>query len=322
MVSVEFKSKVGFSRLAPFARYAWFVLIYNLLVILWGAYVRATGSGAGCGSHWPLCNGEVIPRTPQVETIIEFIHRVSSGFAFLLVAGMLVWVWYAYPKGHLVRLGAALSTFFIITEALIGAGLVLFEWVASDASLGRAISIVVHLLNTFMLLGSLVLTAWGASGGNGIEPFGQKALMWVGLLGLVGTLTVGASGALAALGDTLFPARSLVEGIRQDFSPMAHFLLRLRLLHPTIAIVVGIYLILAARFIRLRRDDRRTQSLARLLTLIILIQLGAGLLNLVLLAPLWMQLVHLLLADLVWVALVLLLISSLEGKSALIPQHT
>jgi heme A synthase len=94
-------------------------------VILWGAFVRATGSGAGCGSHWPLCNGELVPRAPQVETVIEFIHRATSGLAFLLVLGLFVLAWRVYPKGDLVRRAAALSFLFIVTEALVGAGLVL-----------------------------------------------------------------------------------------------------------------------------------------------------------------------------------------------------
>jgi heme A synthase len=142
-------------QLTRFAKYAWGVLAYNILVILWGAYVRATGSGAGCGSHWPLCNGEVIPRAEQVETLIEFAHRLTSGLSLLLVVGLLVWAFRSYPKGHLVRLGAGLSMFFIITEALVGAGLVLFEWVAQDVSSGRVISMAVHLVNTFLLLASL-----------------------------------------------------------------------------------------------------------------------------------------------------------------------
>ena len=121
-------------KLTNFAKFAWGVLVYNLLVILWGAYVRATGSGAGCGSHWPLCNGEVIPRAPQIETIIEFTHRLMSGLSLLLVILLLIWAFRAYPRGSIVRKGAVLCMVFIITEALVGAGLVLFEWVAHDAS--------------------------------------------------------------------------------------------------------------------------------------------------------------------------------------------
>ena len=135
-----------FSRMS---KYAWFVLAVNIVVILWGAYVRATGSGAGCGSHWPLCNGAVIPRAPQIETIIEFTHRATSGIAFFLLLILVIWIFKIYPKGHRLRFGSGMAMLFMVTEALVGAGLVLFEWVAGDASLGRAISIVIHLINTF-----------------------------------------------------------------------------------------------------------------------------------------------------------------------------
>src|SRR3972149_8725985 len=173
---------------ANFARYAWTVLAFNILVILWGAFVRATGSGAGCGSHWPLCNGEVLPRAPQMETLIEFSHRLSSGIAFLLVLVLFVLALRLYPQGSPARLGAALSLGFMITEAMIGAGLVLFSWVARDASLGRAISIVVHLINTFILLGCLTLTGWWASGGGRIQFAGRGMVSWMIVLGLFGMI--------------------------------------------------------------------------------------------------------------------------------------
>ena len=288
-----------------FPYYAWGVLIYNVFVILFGAYVRASGSGAGCGSHWPLCNGVVIPQQPQIHTIIEFTHRLTSGASLLLMIGLVIWAFRAYPKGHAVRLGAVLSMVFILTEALVGAGLVLFEWVAQDQSTGRAISIVVHLLNTFMLLASLTLTAWWASGGKPVRVRGGGAAAWILGVGLGGALLMGASGALAALGDTLFPVTSLAEGIRQDFSSTAHFLIRLRLLHPTIAILVGAYLILAASIVLFPSQDRTVRRFARTLTILVVIQLAAGFINVLLLAPIWMQVVHLLLADLVWIVLIL-----------------
>lgn len=301
-------------RINRFGKYAWGVLVYNLLVILWGAYVRATGSGAGCGSHWPLCNGVVIPRNPQIETVIEFTHRLMSGLSLILVIAMFIWAFRRYGKGHIVRLGATLSLVFIITEALVGAGLVLFQWVAHDASVGRAISIVVHLLNTFMLLASLTLTAWWASGGRPIRLQSGSSSLWLLFVGVIGTLAMGASGALAALGDTLFPAESLLSGIQQDFSPTAHFLIRLRLLHPSIAIIFGIYLIIAVGSINLRTTDRSVHRFARLLSVLVAVQLGAGFINVLLLAPVWMQLLHLLLADLVWIVLILLMATVLAIK--------
>lgn len=298
----------------PIARYAWFVLVYNLGVILWGAYVRATGSGAGCGSHWPSCNGELIPRAPALETVIEFTHRLSSGVALLFVIGLFYWVYRSYSKGHIVRLGATLSLVFIITEALVGAGLVLFEWVADDVSTGRAITIAIHLVNTFLLLAALTLTAWWASGGREIELSEKRSTSWALGAGFAGVLILGVTGAITALGDTLFPAGSLVEGFQQDFAPAAHFLVRLRVWHPIVAIVVGFYVLFVAGYLGFTSDDRWVKRLAAIQAGLFITQLGAGLINLLLLAPVWMQILHLLLADLVWISLVLLAAATLSRE--------
>jgi len=292
-------------KLSRFATFAWGVLAYNLAVILWGAYVRASGSGAGCGSHWPLCGGEVVPRAPRIETLIEFSHRLSSGLALVLAIVMLVWAWRAFPRGHRLRLGAGLGMLFIITEALVGAGLVLFGLTDKNDSAARAISLAVHLLNTFLLLAALTLTAWWASGGRPVRLRGQGALVAVFVVGLLGAMVVGATGAVTALGDTLFPAGSLAEGLRQDFSPAAHFLLQLRIIHPILAVIVGAYAIFAGAFGASRRPGPATRWLARALVAIFLAQIAVGVANVALLAPVSMQLIHLLMADAVWITLVL-----------------
>lgn len=292
-------------RRSRFAFFAWSVLIYNLAVILWGAFVRATGSGAGCGSHWPLCNGEVIPLSPQMNTLIEFAHRLTSGLSVVLILVLVVWAWRFYPKGNIVRVGAGLSMTFIITEALIGAGLVLFSWVANDASVNRAIAISIHLLNTFLLLAAITLTAWWATGGPGLQLRGQRWILLIFVIGWAGLLVLGVSGALTALGDTLFPVSTLAEGIKQDFSPTASFLVRLRIFHPFIAMTVGLYIGIMTATLSLNRNDYRVKRIGILLIGLIILQLGAGLLNVYLLAPIWLQLVHLFLADSAWIVLVL-----------------
>jgi heme A synthase len=299
-------------KLTRFAKYAWFVLVVNLGVILWGAYVRATGSGAGCGNHWPLCNGQVIPRSEQIETMIEFTHRASSGVAFLLVLGMLIWAWRVFPRGNRVRSGAILSMLFMITEALLGAGLVLFELVAENTSTARALSISVHLVNTFILLACISLTAWWASGGEPLKLHRKDLKVWLLAIGFLGVLMLGMSGALTALGDTLFPVASLEEGMRQDFSSAAHFLIRLRILHPTIAVVISLYLIIIIGWINSRVMNNGNIVLGRLTIFLIGLQLLAGLINVVLLAPVWMQLIHLFLSDIVWICLVLFAAASLS----------
>ncbi|HET7273737.1 MAG TPA: COX15/CtaA family protein, partial [Longimicrobiaceae bacterium] len=207
-----------------FATYAIGVVGYNLLVVLWGAYVRATGSGAGCGSHWPLCNGVVMPRPERIETVIEFSHRVTSGLALLAVVGLLVWAFRAYPKGHRVRGAAIVSMGFMLLEAALGAGLVLFGLVEENASVFRAFSMSAHLVNTFLLIGALTITAWWATGAPALRFRDHDRLLWPLVGGLVGMIVLGITGGIAALGDTLFPSTSLVEGIRADFSGTAHFL--------------------------------------------------------------------------------------------------
>jgi heme A synthase len=298
-----------------FGRYAWAVLGYNLLVILWGAYVRASGSGAGCGSHWPLCNGEVVPRTPTMETIVEFSHRLTSGLALLLVVGLAIWAFRAYERRHPVRVLAALSLFFILTEALVGAGLVLFEYVAQNKSVARAYWMAGHLINTFILVGFLTLTAWAASSGQRLHWTGQRKIFWLGGAALFGTLLIGVSGAISALGATLFPVTSLAEGLREDLSPTAHLLVRLRIYHPIIAGVVSGQLLITAVALRLWRNSRWTTLFSRALIGLVAIQFSCGLVNLLLHAPIWLQLVHLLLSDLLWIGLILLVQSSLAVPS-------
>jgi heme A synthase len=205
---------------------------------------------------------------------------------------------------------------FMVLEALLGAGLVLFELVAQNASMVRAFSMVAHLVNTFLLVGSLTVTAWWASGGARFRLRGSGALGALLLLGLLGILLVGASGAIAALGDTLFPSRSFAEGFRADLDPTAHLLLRLRVLHPLLAVTVGLYLLVVARLAQRLRPRPAVRSLAAALSLVVLAQLVAGAANLALLAPIWMQLLHLLLADLVWIAAVLLAAASLATEQA------
>jgi len=293
------------NTISRFAKYTWFLLSYNLLVILWGAFVRATGSGAGCGSHWPLCNGEVIPRASQIETVIEFTHRLSSGLSFIFVIVLFIWAFLIFPVGDRIRKGATASLILIILEALFGAGLVLFKWVAGDDSLGRTISMPTHLIVTFLLLMVLALTAWWASGRKGLTLKGCGLPAWGWITGLIGVLIIGMTGAVTALGDTIFPAETLAEGLRQDLSAQAHFLIHLRIWHPMISVLVGFFLIAYAYFFGFSHSKPTAQKLSRGLILLVLLQWSAGLINVAMLAPVWMQLVHLFLADLTWIVLVL-----------------
>ncbi|WNG54282.1 heme A synthase [Archangium gephyra] len=283
---------------------SWSTLVYTLAVVLWGAFVRATGSGAGCGDHWPVCNGEVVPRAPTLQTLIEYTHRLTSGLAMILAVVLCVWGLRAHAKGHPVRKAAVFSLVFMLTEAAVGAGLVLFKMVAGNESLARAWWMAAHLINTFLLVGAMALTCWWAEGRERLTWRQQGLTGW--LLGgsLAGLLVLGVSGAIAALGDTLFPASSLAEGFRQDISPTAHVLLRLRVLHPVLAVVMGALVVFSAATVARLRPSPETKRAATQLGVLYALQLVAGMVNLLLLAPVGMQLVHLLMADVVWIVLV------------------
>ncbi len=282
-----------------FQGFAWGVLAYNVGVVLWGAYVRATGSGAGCGGHWPLCNGEVVPRAASAATVIEYTHRLTSGLAVISVVALWVWALLAFPRGNRVRRAAWWALGLIAAEALLGAGLVLLEYVARNVSLGRAVYLSLHLTNTLLLLGMLAAAAWLSGREGKWAGWGAASKRVMDGLGIA--LAVSITGAVAALGDTLFPASSLVTGVQEEFSATAHILLRLRMLHPAVAVAGGAILLWAAA------GARRPGLL-----LLVLAQLVAGAVNVALLAPVWMQLFHLLLADLVWIALVVLLLKSAD----------
>jgi heme A synthase len=293
-----------------FAPYAWAVLAYNVAVVLWGAFVRATGSGAGCGNHWPLCNGTVTPHSPTLQTIIEFTHRVTSGLDLILVAILVVWAFRAFPRRHPVRTGAVLSAVFLVTEALIGAALVLLEHVARNASANRAYSLSTHLINTLTLLACLTLTAWWGSGRPAIAARGRG--VWATAIALGSIMLVGVSGAIAALGDTLFPAATLRAGMALDFDPAASIFVRLRWWHPLIAGAAACWLVIYVVASASRRSDLRRW--AWIVLGLAGAQLVAGAVNLLLLAPVWMQIVHLLLADLVWISLVLFAATLLSAR--------
>jgi len=306
-----------------FAAYAWLVLGYNILVILWGAVVRATGSGAGCGEHWPLCQGVVIPHAEQIATLIEFSHRATSGIDVLLVIGLVWLAFRRFSRGHAVRRYAAASGFFTLTEGLVGAALVLFGEVGKTVSTGRVVILSVHLVNTFLLLASLALTAWAASrqlSADSNQPpqhpqARSKGLSIAYAAGLVGAIVIAITGTIAALADTLFPARSLAESFRWDFAGSTAPILHLRIIHPVIAVLVGGYLLVLAVMTLSSPGPAAAKRMARRLVGLVLLQFCFGAVNIVLLTPVYMQILHLLAADLIWIVLVLLAAETLGWQA-------
>jgi heme A synthase len=286
-----------------FAWFAWAVLAFNIPVILWGAYVRVSYSGDGCGAHWPFCNGQALPQNMTKPTIIEFTHRLMTSVDTVLVLAMVGLAFWLYPKRHAVRRYAVASFGFLLVEALLGAGLVIFRKVAHDQSIGRVWYLAAHLTNTMLLLAALTLTAWMAW--SGISRLrirsASPGLLWAALV----TVFISITGTVTALGDMLFPSGTLMEGVRRDLSSESPVLLRLRVAHPAMAILGAAFMIWMALTVLRNGHSEGTKTAAMRLIALTVFQLFWGAANLSLLAPIWMQLTHLLMADLVWVAIVL-----------------
>lgn len=292
-------------------KFAWMVLAYFIAVILWGTLVRATGSGAGCGDHWPLCNGTVIQHSPSVDTMIEFTHRLTSGISFFSVVGLLVWTYRRTMRGHLARGAAIAAVIFTLIEAILGALLVKLGLTAQSQSPLRAPYLALHLANTLLLLAALTFTAHMLSRSKGYMRGRVRMVAPAGaIVTVLVVMVVGVTGSLAALGDTLFPASSLGQALAQDFSSTSGWLVRWRWTHPTFAFLSSIILIwLLARAARRPAGGKShwdNRGLAAAVLLLLAAQYVLGLLDVFLLAPVWLQVTHLLGADVLWAALVVL----------------
>lgn len=276
--------------------FAALALAWMVLVILEGAVVRATGSGAGCGNHWPLCNGDVIPHHPRLATIIEFAHRSMTGICTALVAGVIGWTFLAHEAGHRTRKAAVWSGVLLVTEALLGAVLVKGGFVEHNTSDARVIVQCVHFTNTLLLLGALTLTWWWQTPRMKLQPRSSSSApcAW---LAIIFTVLTGATGSVAALADTLFPAANLRNAFMADLSASSPLLVRMRWMHP--AASLGAFLCIAV-FAWMLRGSRA----GKLLFALIAAQFLLGIADVLALAPLTLQLLHLLGADLLWMALV------------------
>ncbi|MEP7148985.1 MAG: COX15/CtaA family protein [Acidobacteriota bacterium] len=295
------------AKMTGFAKFAWFTLGYNVLVILWGVFLRASKSGDGCGQHWLTCHGEFIPSAPELKTIIEFSHRMTTGPAFLLVVVLLIWAYRRFGKGSAVRKAALASFAFIVAEVLIGGVLVLTGNTAETLTAERPFLAIGHLINSFLLIASLTLAAWFAGSQRTLNPNIERKAILLLAAAAVAILLVGTSGSVAALSSMLFPSASLADGIAQDFSAGSNILLKLRVSHPILSVLTSVYLVFLAGWLSALSGRERTIRLSStILTLIVIAQVAFGSLTLLTMAPILMQVGHLLLADLLWISFILL----------------
>ena len=291
-------------------RWTWFTLAFFILVVLDGAVVRATGSGAGCGDHWPLCNGQVIPQHPRLATMIEFGHRASTGTATAFFAVMIAWTFFATMRRHPARRSAAWAGVLLITEAFLGFVLVHWHLVEKNASTARVLAQAVHFTNTMLLLAATALTAVFLRSQR-TEPAPERSFRTAGIAALMITILTGATGSLAALADTIYPSSNLAQALHEDFAVGAPALVHMRWLHPASALALTICCIalIASEW----RRGRQHVALGLGANLIAQIVIGA--LDVLLLAPTWLQILHLLSADIFWITLVAIIAPAVFRRS-------
>ena len=268
-------------------------LLLSIASILAGAFVRATGSGDGCGATWPTCKGKIIPALSDTSELIEFSHRSVSGV--LLVVTLIIFAkTRKFQKDSLVRTVTNYLTFFVIFEALIGAVIVIFEWVGLNSSLPRIIAVPIHLVNTFGLLGSYaILYKILQDDLQNIKNMFNKNFLLISSLFLLS----GATGSITALADVIFPSASFVEGFLADFDRTSEVLTRLRILHPIISSTLSIVLYVYATGIR----KKYNVSVKPLQTLI-LIAVFLGVINVLSNIVLPLSILHLAIADFLWIS--------------------
>ena len=267
-------------------------IVLSILSILAGAFVRATGSGDGCGSTWPTCKGKIIPQLSDPSEVIEFSHRSISGI--LLIVTLIIFIKSRnMSKGTIARKTVNFLTFFVVFEAAIGAVIVLYEWVGLNSSLPRIIAVPIHLVNTFGLLACYaVLYKVLLNNFKNIKQLWDRRFVFVAFLFLLS----GATGSITALADVLFPSASFYEGLMEDFDRTSELLTRLRILHPIVATGLSVALIIESR--KIQKDYKID---VKFLQLLVIVAVTLGVLNVLSNIVLLLSIFHLAIADLLWI---------------------
>ena len=267
-------------------------IVLSILSILAGAFVRATGSGDGCGSTWPTCKGKIIPQLSDTSEVVEFSHRSVSGI--LLIVTLIIFIKSRnMSKGSIVRTTVNFLTFFVVFEAAIGAVIVLYEWVGLNSSLPRIVAVPIHLVNTFGLLACYaILYKVLLNNFKNIKQLWDRRFVFVAFLFLLS----GATGSITALADVLFPSASFYEGLMEDFDRTSELLTRLRILHPIVATGLSVALIIESR--KIQKDYKID---VKFLQLLVIVAVTLGVLNVLSNIVLLLSIFHLAIADLLWI---------------------
>src|SRR5439155_3944215 len=204
-----------------FTRLAWLTAVCTYLLIVLGAIVRITGSGMGCGDHWPLCNGKLLPPLDDIGTLIEWNHRLAAAAVSVLVIALAGYAWWLRretPSIALDRPGLA---------AYAALGLLALQVALGAVTVKLALpawTVILHLGTAMLLLATLIVATRGprltpsaspglseVRGATGLRP-GLVALVLGFVTVLLGALTANLGAATACLGFPLCNGQLLPDG--------------------------------------------------------------------------------------------------------------
>lgn len=302
-----------------FAAFAWSLLVLNLAAVAWGVFLRAGKFGDGCGTNWPLCPGGPVPLNGSISRFIEGSHRLMTSLIGVMTIGLVFWSRRIYSRedegGRAVR-GLALAALgMTVVEGLVGAVLVKFALVTTNASPMRALVMAFHVVSTFGLVGAVAACALAAGPDGdlegGVRPRLKQGGAALGMLltGAIGLVGLGATGAISAFAHQVNPVEDVLTAA---LAPGAPWMVRLQPMHPLLSAAVALYLVLMAGLLPNLRPDPRVALWARRLAIMVGVEMALGLVNILVRAAIPMQMLHLVAADLTWVALVGLGVAALH----------
>lgn len=309
--------KSSSNRLTSYSLAVLLLVGYSILAILYGAYVRASFSGDGCGTNWPNCGQANFLPSGSLKSFIEFSHRVSAQLILPLTVGLYWFTRAKKPEYKETQRWLLWATFFTLVEGAVGAGLIKFGLTAYKDTVHRTFAMSLHLVTTFALLASLAFAALSSVYKERVEFKGQGAVLSIFSFGAFWTVILGISGAISALGTMLRVHDQVLE---QALRPTADYLDRLRVAHPFVAVAALVSIVVCAGLVSAIRPYPMVRKASRVLLGLFAVQMACGLLNIWIKAPVWMQVIHLLLADLIWMALVSVGYFALTAEKASLPE--
>lgn len=267
----------------PFTVLAWTAAAVTYLLIVLGAVVRITGSGMGCGDHWPLCNGRLFPPLDDIGTLIEWSHRLVAAVVSALVAGLALYTWRLRRSGFpglapgvsRVSVMGYIALALLVVQVMLGAVTVWLEL--------PAWSVVLHLGTAMLLLATLLVAARGPALGVVGAQHAVPLLALTFVTVLFGALTANL-GAAAACGG--FP---LCNGqVFPSAGGLAHIHWIHRLLAYALAVTVTVWAI------------RRPSPASRALLALVVAQVALGAATVLMGLPPGLQAAHLAVGTAVW----------------------